>query len=120
MTDHDINELMKRALSSQEKPADTLNRSIIQQVEEKEMNKKRLYKNILTTAAAAAIFLGISTTALAAYQILSAPEAAQEMDRGELSESFEKKNGIEKEETKRGGDYDATLLGLLLGERMDS
>lgn len=62
-------------------PDDTLNQQIRKCAKEIEMNKKRRYRKWMTAAAAAVVFLGVSTTALAAYKVLSASTVAQKLEQ---------------------------------------
>lgn len=118
MKNNKVDELLKNALSSMETPDDTLNQQIRKCAKEIEMNKKRRYRKWMTVAAAAVVFLGVSTTALAAYKVLSASAVAQKLEQPELADSFEINNSLENEVNKQDKKYEVTLLGLLLGEKL--
>lgn len=118
MTEFEINELMRKSLSVTENPPKKLNDSILRQAKERNMKKKNLYRKVMTAAAVAAVFLGVSTTAVAAYHMLNASSAARELDRGDLADSFTKNNILEDEVKKQGSAFEVTLLGVLTGERM--
>lgn len=117
MTDKKMDELLKSALSSMEKPEESLNREIRKRAKEIEMNKKRRYRKLLTAAAAAVVLLGVSTTALAAYRLLSASAAAKKL-QPELEKPFVADNILENEVSTQEEEYTVTLLGLLLGEKL--
>lgn len=118
MTNHEVDEALKKALSSQEVPSEILNRRIVKKAKENEMRKKNTGKRWVSVAAAAAIFLGVSTTAAAAYHLLNASSVAEELS-GDLAESFETKNILDNELKQVCGPYEITLLGVLTGEKLD-
>lgn len=118
MTNREVDDSLKRALSSQEMPSEILNRRILKKAKEIEMKKKNRSKRWASIAAAAAIFLGVSTTALAAYHLLNAPSVAEELN-GKLAEPFETRNILDEEWNQKSGPYEVTLLGVLTGEKLD-
>lgn len=118
MTNREVDEALKKSLSSQEVPSEILNHRIARKAKEMEMKKRNTGKGWVSVAAAAAIFLGVSTTAAAAYHLLSAPSVAQELNK-DLAESFETKNILDNELKQVSGPYEVTLLGVLTGEKMD-
>lgn len=119
MTDHEFDDVLKNALSSQEKPSEILNGRIRKQAKEIEMKKRNQRKKWMSMAAAAAIFLGVSTTAVAAYHLLKAPDVAEELAYDFLKEPFEKEDILNNEMKQQSGPYEVTLLGMVSGEQLD-
>lgn len=119
MTDHELDDVLKNALSSQEKPSEILNGRIRKQAKEIEMKKRNQRKKWMSMAAAAAIFLGVSTTAVAAYHLLKAPDVAEEFSYDFLKEPFENESILDNEMKQQSGPYEVTLLGMVSGEQLD-
>lgn len=119
MTNHEIDGLLKNALSSRENPSEILNCRIKKQAKEMEMKKKNQSKRWMSIAAAAAVFLGVSTTALAAYHLMNAQRVAEEFQYDFLKEPFENENILNNEMKQQSGPYEVTLLGMVSGNQLD-
>lgn len=119
MTEFEINELMKKSLSVKENPPKKLNDRILRQAKERNMRRNNIYRKVMTAVAVAAVSLGVSTTALAAYHVLNASSAAQELGREDLAEPFTNDNIVTGEEKQQGSGYEVKLLGILAGEKVE-
>ncbi len=111
-----LNQLLKRALSSTVEPNEDLNQKIINQLKENDTMKPVSKKRISVALTAAAIFLAISITAVAAWQFLDPSQVAEKFGDHTLSQAFEDKNAIKINESVNSGGYTFTLLGILSGE----
>lgn len=136
---NDMDELLKRVLTSEEKPGyafrrRSLERKIMEQVKETESMGQKKKMRISAAIAAAAMMAAVSVTAVAAWQYRSAADVAEEVGDGKLAGYFEEQIGnsadseagaaeAEKEgeqpsvgESQRFGGYEVTFLGMVSGE----
>ena len=116
MNSEQLNQLLKRALSSTVEPSEDLNQKIINRLKENDTMKAVSKKRISVVLTAAAIALAISITAVAAWQFLNPSQVAEQFGDHTLSQAFEDKNAIKINESVNSGGYTFTLLGILSGK----
>ena len=120
MRDHEkrLDEIMRRALASDERPDEELNRLILRQWKERTDMKRNMTKRIYATAVACAALL-VTVSAGAAVRYLTMDEIAGEVDAdGSIAAAFSDGDAIWIDEKQETGDYLVTLLGIAPGEAL--
>ena len=113
-------QILKRALVSGMEPDEKLNRKILQKWEEcNDMRKKSVRRVYMATAAAACMLL-VTVTAGAAARYLNPAEAAEKAECAEIAAAFRGEDALEINESKEGGAYRFTLMGITSSESLDS
>lgn len=119
---HDMDKLLKQALSSKEEPYDWLNQRIIQKIEEKEnttMHEKNKRFGIPAAAMiAAAVIAAGSASAYAAWRYLTPEQIAQTAEDQKLAEAFQGEDAVAVNEVQEYGNYRITLLGIVSGKNL--
>lgn len=131
---NDMDELIKRVLTSKEEPGCAfrrrgLERKIMEQVKEEESMGQKKRMRISAAVAAAAMMVAVSVTAVAAWQYRSAADVAEEAGDGKLAGHFEEQPGgaadmenggqqlpVPAEGSQRLGGYEVAFLGMVSGE----
>ena len=119
---HDIDQLLKNALSSKEEPDDRLNQRIINKVQQKEReNMGKSYNRIRIPAAALlaalVIFVG-SATVYAAWKYLTPDQVAEVAEDLKLADAFRGEDAVAINEVQEYGKYRITLLGTVSGKNL--
>lgn len=116
---HDVDRLLKHALSPEIQPDPRLNQNILNQAEEMTFMRrgKRSIFPAAVMAACCILVLG-STTAFAAWKLLSPAQVAEEHMDTKLAEAFQGKDAILVDETQEFGDYRVTLMGAVAGKNL--
>lgn len=116
-----LDEMLKRALASNEDAEYWLNQKILRQVEEKQ-NMKRNQNSLRRIPAAvmtAALVVGVtSMTAYATWKYLSAQEVTEKAGDITLAEAFLSEDAISVNESQSYGGYRVTLMGMVSGENL--
>lgn len=118
----DMEQLLKKALSSKEEPDDWLNQRIIQKIQEKEsktMSEKNRRLRIPAAAMiAAAVIVAGSASAYAAWRYLTPEQVAQTAEDQKLAEAFQGEDAVAVNEVQEYGNYRITLLGIVSGKNL--
>ena len=119
---HDIDQLLKNALSSKEEPDDRLNQRIINKVQQKERENMGKYNNRIRIPAAAllaalVIFVG-SATVYAAWKYLTPDQVAEVAEDLKLADAFRGEDAVAINEVQEYGKYRITLLGTVSGKNL--
>lgn len=117
---HDIDRLLKHALSPDIQPDPRLNQNILNQAEEMTFmsrGKRNRFPAAAVIAACCILVLG-STTAFAAWKLLSPAQVAEEHMDTKLAEAFQGKDAILVDETQEFGSYRVTLMGAVAGKNL--
>lgn len=114
-----LDEILKRALTSEIEPDPELNWRIIQQWKECFDMKKQIAKRIYVAAAACAAML-VTVSAGAAVRYLTLDEVIDETktDNNVLAAAFSGENAMKINESQEAGGYRATLLGIAPGKNL--
>lgn len=116
----DMDRLLKHALSPEIQPDPRLNQNILNQAEEMTfMNrgKRSRFPAAAVIAACCILVLG-STTAFAAWKLLSPAQVAEEHMDTKLAEAFQGKDAILVDETQEYDGYRVTLMGAVAGKNL--
>lgn len=118
----DMEQLLKKALSSKEEPDDWLNQRIIQKIQEKEsktMSEKNRKLRIPAAAMiAAAVIVAGSASAYAAWRYLTPEQVAQTAEDQKLAAAFQGEDAVAVNEVQEYGNYRITLLGIVSGKNL--
>lgn len=118
----DMEQLLKKALSSKEEPDDWLNQRIIQKIQEKEsktMSEKNRRLRIPAAAMiAAAVVVAGSASAFAAWRYLTPEQVAQTAEDQKLAAAFQGEDAVAVNEVQEYGNYRITLLGIVSGKNL--
>lgn len=117
---HDIDRLLKHALSPEIRPDSRLNQNILDKAEEMTFmrrGKRSRFPAAAVIAACCIVVLG-STTAFAAWKLLSPAQVAEENADAKLAEAFQGKDAILVNETQEYGGYRVTLMGAVAGKNL--
>lgn len=119
---HDIDQLLKNALSSKEEPDDRLNQRIIKKVQQKERenmgkNNNRIRIPAAALLAALVIFAG-SATVYAAWKYLTPDQVAEVAEDSKLADAFRGEDAVAINEVQEYGKYRITLLGTVSGKNL--
>lgn len=118
-----IEEILQNALSAEMEPSKDLQMKIMYQAKEQNNMKRKIKKRKPYLLIAAIMILAISTTAVAAYQYLTADQVAEINKDDKLKYTFqEKQKEGAKEYLYQESDsgYEVTLLGIASGENISS
>ncbi|MBR2045975.1 MAG: DUF4179 domain-containing protein [Agathobacter sp.] len=116
---HNMDNLIKIALSEKESPNPDLNRQILLKAKEHHQMKTYKIKKSIATAACICLAMVGSISAYAAYRYLSPSQVADRIfDNKEIGEAFASKDAIIINETQTTNGYNVTLLGLVTGENL--
>ena len=119
---HEIDHLLKDALSYKEEPDDRLNQRIIKTVQQKERahmdkNSNRIRVPAAALLAALVIFAG-SATVYAAWKYLTPDQVAEVAEDLKLAEAFRGEDAVAVNEVQECGKYRITLLGIVSGKNL--
>lgn len=118
----DMEQLLRKALSSKEEPDYWLNQKIIQKMQEKEsetMSKKNRRLRIPAAAMiAAAVIVAGSASAYAAWRYLTPEQVAQTAEDQKLAAAFEGEDAVAVNAVQEYGNYRITLLGIVSGKNL--
>lgn len=119
---HDIDQLLKNALSSKEEPDYWLNQRIIQKIQEKESEtmseKNRRFRIPAAAMIAAAVIVAGSASAYAAWRYLTPEQVAQTAEDQKLAAAFQGEEAVAVNEVQEYGNYRITLLGIVSGKNL--
>lgn len=114
-----LDEILKQALSPEEKPDDWLNQNILRRVKENKKMVKRTKHRIPAAAMVAALTLCLgSATAFAAWKYLTPDEVAEVFEDKGLMKAFQSEDAIKMNESQICGDMKITLLGMVSGKNL--
>lgn len=114
---HGMDELLKRALTPDDRPDPWLNQNILHRAEEMTFMKKKKRRNMV--AAASVITLGLllgSTSAYAAWRLLTPKEVAEHHNDTKLAEAFSGEDAVFVNESQEYQGYRITFLGAVAGK----
>lgn len=114
---HGMDELLKRALTPDDRPDPWLNQNILHRAEEMTFMKKKKRKNMV--AAASVITFGLllgSTSAYAAWRLMTPSQVAEHGGDERLAEAFSGEEAIFVNETQEYQGYRITFLGAVAGK----
>ncbi|MBQ3513514.1 MAG: hypothetical protein IJA32_06925 [Lachnospiraceae bacterium] len=113
------NQILKQALSPEEKPNEWLNQNILRRAKENEKMTKRIKPRIPAAAMVAALTLCLgSATAFAAWKYLTPDEVAQVFEDQGLMKAFQSEDAITINESQTCGNMKITLLGMVSGKNL--
>ncbi|MEY8392451.1 hypothetical protein AALA98_14000 [Lachnospiraceae bacterium 45-W7] len=119
---YDMDQLLKSALFSKEKPDDSLNQKIIRKFEEKEIEnmRKRNRKISIPAAAmlAATVLAAGSASTYAAWKYLTPDQVAEMAEDQGLAAAFQSEDAVAINEVQEYGGYRITLLGIVSGRNL--
>lgn len=118
MEDKELNQLLKKALSTDFIPDPTLNINILQKARENEMKNVGKAKRISAIAVICCALLCCSVTAFAAWKYLTPKDVAIECGNKQLAAAFESDDAILIDESKTYNEYTVTLLGAVSGKNL--
>ena len=114
-----LDEILKQALSPDEKPNDWLNQNILRRVKENKKMTKRTKHRIPAAAMVAALTLCLgSATVFAAWKYLTPDEVAEVFEDKGLMKAFQSEGAITMNESQVCGDFKITLLGMVSGKNL--
>lgn len=116
--ENDVDEMMKKALTSDVEPDAGLNRRILQNWKESADMKRKTVRKIYMAAAAMACMLLVTVTAGAAARYLRADEVAERAENETIADAFKGEDATEINESKEAGDYRFTLMGITTADRL--
>ncbi len=116
--EYDVDEIMKKALTSDAAPDEHLNRRIMQNWKESGDMKRNAVRRIYMAAAAAACVLLVTVTAGAAARYLRTDEVAERTENETIADAFKGEDATEIGESAEAGDYRFTLMGITGAERL--
>ncbi len=118
----DMEQLLRKALSSKEEPDYWLNQRIIQKIQEKEsetMSEKNRRLRIPAAAMiAAVVIVAGSVSAYAAWRYLTPEQVAQTAEDQKLAAAFEGEDAVAVNAVQEYGNYRITLLGIVSGKNL--
>lgn len=119
---HDMDQLLKNALSYKEEPDERLNQRIIKIVQQKERehmgkNNNRIRVPAAALLAALVIFAG-SATVYAAWKYLTPDQVAEVAQDSKLADAFRGGDAVSVNEVQECGKYRITLLGIVSGKNL--
>lgn len=115
MEDKELNQFLKKALSTNFKPDYELNVKIMQRSRGNNMIKVKRVKKISTVAAVCSLILCCTVTAFAAWNFLTPKDVASEYGDKQLAKAFESKDAVLINESQTYDKYMVTLLGAVSG-----
>lgn len=119
---HDMDQLLKKALSSKEEPDYWLNQKIIQKIQEKESEnmseKNRRFRIPAAAMIAAAVIVAGSASAYAAWRYLTPEQVAQTAEDQKLAAAFQGEDAVAVNEVQEYGNCRITLLGIVSGKNL--
>ena len=120
MTDKEMDQLLKRALSPEREPDARLNERIMERMGGRvTMSGKQKKKRISYAALAAAAVLVLGTlAAFGVWHYLSPDQVAQEVGNVGLQEAFAGPDAVSVNAVQEFGDYRVTLLGVVSGKNL--
>jgi len=114
-----IDDLLKEALTSSEKPDAELKRRILDKAGEENSMKRPFLKTIpAVLALSIAVLATGSLTAYGAWKYLGAGQVAEEFGDDKLADVFKGENAILVNESQICGDYKITLMGTASGDNI--
>lgn len=117
MNEHDLDRLLRQALSPAQVPSKALNQTTIDRIKERKTMSTSNHKRFLSVALAAALILALSLTAFASWRLLSARDAAEKATgNAALAAAFESEDAVAINKSIDSGDYHFTLHGIVTGE----
>lgn len=111
-----LDALLNEALSPKNEPDETLDQKIIRQIKEKDMDHRKVKRRIPAAALVAILVLALSTTAFAAWKLLTPTEVAEKTGNQQLAEAFNGEGALQINKTENARGYAITLLGLVSGK----
>jgi len=114
---NELDELLKYALTPTDEPDSRLNQSIINQVKERQIMKKRVWKR-LPAALIAVIVLGCASVTVFAMKYLSVRDIVEKTEDTKLADAFSSEDAIFINETQSYDGYDVTLMGIVSGKNL--
>lgn len=115
----DLEQVLKQALSPENKPDQRLNEAILNQYKEMEQMKKFNVRRIPAAAVIAAIGLSVGTMSVyGAWKFLTPAQVAQQLEEEGIQKAFQGKDAIIINETKECGEKRVTLLGMVTGKNL--
>lgn len=117
MKEHDLDRLLRQALSPAQVPSKALNQTTVDRIKERNTMSTSNHKRFLSVALAAALILALSLTAFASWRLLSARDAAEKATgNAALAAAFESEDAVSINKSIDSGDYHFTLHGIVTGE----
>jgi len=115
MKDADWERWLRQSLAASAEPEDSLNQSLIHQLEERGRIKPKYRKRLSAGLLAVVMLLVLSVSAYAAERLFSAKQVAEHLGDRLLAEAFESKNAVRIQQSTTSGKYRFTLHGLVTG-----
>lgn len=114
-----IDDLLREALTSSEKPDVKLNQRILDRAGEKTNMRKPFYKTLPVVAALSIAVLATgSLTAYGAWKYLGTEQVAEKIGDEKLADAFKGKDTISVNESQVYGGYRITLMGTVSGNNI--
>lgn len=114
-----IDDLLKDALFSSEKPDAYLNKKILQKAKGDNTMRKPLFKTVpIMAALLTAVLATGGLTAYAAWQYLTPNQVAEQFEDKKLAQAFSSRDASVINKSQICGDYKITLLGMISGENL--
>ena len=118
MNEHDLDRLLRQALSPAQVPSPELNKKTMERMKESDHMKPSNHKRILSVALAAALILTLSLTAFASWHFLSTREAAEKAGNPAIAAAFGSEGAVAVNQSVDSGDYHFTLHGVVTGKNL--
>lgn len=116
MTDKEMDEILRCALTEKAEPDAALQRKVLGKWKEKDtMKTKKIWAAVLT----AACILTIGIPVAAALHYMNSAQVAEHFAYNDIAKAFEGEDAIEINETQTVGGYKVTLLGITSGKNLE-
>lgn len=116
MTDKEMDEILRCALTEKTEPDAVLQRKVLGKWKENDtMKTKKIWVAVLT----AACILTIGVPVAAAIHYMNSAQVAEHLAYNDIAKAFEGEDAIELNETQTVGGYKITLLGITSGKKLE-